>query len=387
MKNLNEESEVAKVDLDAFQTTEEVQETHKVDLTQTDQQDDATVEIETQEDNITGDDSQNDVAGDDGSSVSTSTEGDQVTEFEFEEFTLDEEESQTEESETEAAAVQSSTESPELPENVESLVGFLNDNPGATIEDYVSLNRDVDSLSDEQLLLELHRQEEPGLANSDYEMIIADTYSVDEFADDAEKRKADLNKRRALAKAKKLLQEKKNTYFKEIKTRPTLSEEQQKAVTFFERYKDNKEVIESQSSEERQTFMQKTDELFSEDFKGFDFQVGEKNFRFKVKNVDNTKKVQSDIGNLTKKFSDQDNKLTDAKGYHKALFMAMHADKMAEHFYNQGKADAVKESASAKKQIDMGTRKVHTKAPESAGFKAKVVESTGPSNKLRIKQS
>jgi predicted PolB exonuclease-like 3'-5' exonuclease len=188
-----------------------------------------------------------------------------------------------------------------------------------------------------------------------------------------------------LEKARKHLESLKSQYYAEIKAGSRLAPEQQKAVEFFNRY--NKENEETNQVVEQQTkaFLQKTDQVFSEDFKGFDYQVGEKKYRFNVKNAADVKNSQSDINNFIKKFLNDKNEMSDAKGYHKSLFTAMNADAVAQHFYEQGKADAIKDSTSRAKNIEMGVRGVHQDVKSTSGFQVRSVDSDSGPSKLKIK--
>jgi hypothetical protein len=175
----------------------------------------------------------------------------------------------------------------------------------------------------------------------------------------------------------------KSTYYEEIKSGVKLTPEQQKAVDFFNRY--NKETEESQKIAEQQksVFVNKTNQLFNNDFKGFEYKVGDKRYRFNVNDVDTVKNTQSDINNFVSKFLDKNNTMSDATGYHKSLFTAMNADAIANHFYQQGKADAVKETMAKAKNVDMSPRETGT--VETGGMKYKVLGDDSNSFKFKLK--
>lgn len=273
------------------------------------------------------------------------------------------------------------------PENIQKLVDFMNDT-GGSIEDYVLLNKDVENLSADQLLLEYHKNIEPGLENDEYKFIMEDTYEYDEDEDDERTiKKKQIAKKRAVAKAKKHLEGLKSKYYDEIKAGSKLTPEQQKAVNFFNRYNEDQKGVEKTKAQRQKVFAEKTKSVFNDKFKGFEFKVGEKRYRYNVKDAKNVMSAQANIENFTKKYLGDDNTLNDAQGYHKALFTAMNADAIADHFYKQGMADAVKTSAKNKKNINMGPRQGHAKViPNQAGLKARVVDNDAPSGKLRIKQ-
>lgn len=272
----------------------------------------------------------------------------------------------------------------DLPENIEKLVEFMNET-GGTLEDYVRLNQDVDSLDEQQLVREYYKVTKPHLDDDEINFLIEDSYSYDEELDDDRdiKRKKLLYKEE-VQRAKSHLNEMKGKYYDEIKAGSKLTPEQQKAVEFFNRY--NKENEESLKLAEKQTsvFRNKTAQVFNQNFKGFEYEVGDKKYRFNVKDASKVKDQQSDLGNFTKKFLGEDNTIGDAKGYHKALFTAMNADAVANHFYQQGKADAMKESAQRSKNVDMSPRGTHEQSTQVGGFKVRAI-SGDDSGRLRVK--
>ena len=212
-----------------------------------------------------------------------------------------------------------------------------------------------------------------------------DNFSYDEDVDDERDiRKKKIAYKEELARAKNHLDGLKSKYYEEIKAGSKLNPEQQKAVEFFNRYnKDNAEA--SKVAEKQQSaFLNQTNNVFSNDFKGFDYQVGDKKYRFKVKNPNEIKETQSDINNFVKKFLNDKNEMSDAKGYHKSLFTAMNPDAVAKHFYEQGKADAMKESMAKSKNVNMDARGVHEKVTTSNGWTVRAINGQDTS-KLKIR--
>jgi hypothetical protein len=267
----------------------------------------------------------------------------------------------------------------ELPENIQKVVDFINET-GGSLEDYVKLNTDYSSLNDDQLLREYYETTKPHLDKEEIDFLMEDNFSYDgDIDDEVDIKRKKLAKKEELSKAKQHLDSLKTKYYEEIKAGSKLNPEQQKAIEFFNRYK--KENAEAAKLAEQQVsiFKNKTEKLFSNDFKGFDFNVGEKQFRFKVNNVDQVKDAQSDINNFVKKFLNEKNEISDAAGYHKSLFTAMNADKIAQHFYEQGKADAIKESVAKAKNIDMSPRGTHESVEQLGGFKVKAINPGAPS--------
>ena len=272
-----------------------------------------------------------------------------------------------------------------LPENIQKVVDFMNDT-GGTLEDYVRLNTDYSQLNEDQLLKEYYQTANPHLDIEDVNFLMEDKFSFDEELDDErEVRRKKVERKQELAKAKNHLDGLKSKYYDEIKMGSRLSPDQQKAVEFFNRY--NKENEENSKITERQVniFNKQTDQLFSDKFEGFDYQVGDKKYRFKVKNADKVKNTQSDINNFVKKFLNEKGEMSDAKGYHKSLFTAMNADQVAKHFYEQGKADAMKSSIERSKNVDMNPRGTHEEVTTSNGWKIRAVDSGDNSSKFRVK--
>ena len=272
----------------------------------------------------------------------------------------------------------------ELPENIQKVVDFINET-GGTLEDYVALNKDYSNVDDMALLRDYYKQNKPHLSADEIDFLIEDSFSFDDEVDDERdiKRKK-LRFKEEVAQARKSLEGLKDQYYKEIKAGSKLTADQQQAVDFFNRY--NKETEESSKVAEQQksVFLQKTEKVFDDTFKGFEYKVGDKRYRFNVKNASEVKDTQSDINNFIKKFLNEDNTMNDAKGYHKSLFTAMNADAIANHFYEQGRADAIKQSAQSNKNINMGSRSVHANT-NAGGIQAKVLGDDTSKIKLKLK--
>ena len=212
-----------------------------------------------------------------------------------------------------------------------------------------------------------------------------DSFSYDEEVDeDRDIRRKKLALKEQVANARAHLDGQKSKYYEEIKAGSKLTPEQQKAMDFFNRY--NKESEENQKIAEasKSTFLKKTDQVFNNNFKGFEYNVGDKKYRFNVNNAEEIKNAQSDISNFTKKFLNKQNTMEDAKGYHKSLYTAMNADAVAKHFYEQGKADAMKNSVAKAKNVNMDPRQSHGKI-ETGGMKFKVLGENSDDFKFKIK--
>ena len=220
-----------------------------------------------------------------------------------------------------------------LPENVQKLVDFM-DETGGDLEDYVKLNRDTSKLSDQQALREYYETTKPHLASEEIDFLLEDNFSYDEDMDEERdiKRKK-LAFKEQVAEAKTYLDGQKSKYYEEIKAGSKLTEDQQKAIDFFNRYNKESEANREAVKRSSDIFEKRTDNLFNDKFKGFEYSVGDKKYRFNVNDVDGVKAKQSDINNFVSKFVDENQQLSDARGYHKALYTAMNSDAIAQHFY------------------------------------------------------
>ena len=225
-----------------------------------------------------------------------------------------------------------------LPENVEKLVTFMEET-GGSLQDYVALNKDYSKLNSSEVLKEYYLKSKPHLELDEIAFLMEDNFKFDEDVDeDREIRKKKLAFKEEVAKAKQYLEGSKSKYYDEIKLRPGVTQEQQQALSFYDQYKAQQEKAQQQHGD----FRDRTKKLFNQDFKGFDFNVGEKKFRYGVKNPDKVAETQVDVQNFVSKYLDKDGNMVDPAGYHKAMYAAMNSDKIAHHFYEQGRADGIK---------------------------------------------
>ena len=267
----------------------------------------------------------------------------------------------------------------QLPENIEKLVSFMEET-GGTIEDYTRLNADYSNVDDKTLLKEYYKKNKPYLDNSDVELLLEDFDYDEDLDEDRDIRKKKLAFKEEVAKAKGFLEETKSKYYDEIKLRPGVTQDQQKAMDFFNRYNKQQEI----ATQQHERFQESTKQLFSDDFEGFDIKVGDKSYKYNIQNRDKVAENQSNINNLVGKFLDADGNVSDTRGYHKAMYAADNVDKIAAHFYEQGKADAVKDVMNKSKNLS------DTKARSTQGdvfvngFKVKAI-SGADSTKLKVK--
>ena len=280
----------------------------------------------------------------------------------------------------------SNIEQPEIniPEGITELVNFMNET-GGSMEDYIRLNKNYEGLDNKDLIKEYYATTKPHLTSDEVNFLIDDNYSFDKEIDDPlDIKRKELAYKEEVAKAKQYLEGQKSQYYKEVKTTGALSTEQQKAVNFFNRYNTEQQEIAHQQEKATNQFKLKTNEVFNQEFKGFDFNIDNKTFKYKLKDVDNVKNTQMDVMNVIGSYLDENRTLKDGYGYHKALFAAKNADNIANHFYQLGKTEAVKEIASESKNINMDPRQTSSGVVESGGIKVRAI-SGDDSSKLRIK--
>ena len=297
----------------------------------------------------------------------------------------EEDEKEVEEKIEEAVAEAEATGKP-LPENIQKLMDFM-DETGGDLQDYVNLNRDVSKMDDSDVLDEYYRQTKSHLTAEERNFLLEDTFGFDEDEDDPKEiRKKKIALKEQVAEARAHLDGQKSKYYEEIKAGSKLTEDQQKAIDFFNRYNENSKKQSEMSKASKESFNKKTNGVFNENFKGFDYQVGDKKFRFNIKDTEKIKKTQSDIGNFVNMFVGEDKStIEDAKGYHKSLFTAMNADAIANHFYEQGKADAIKSQVAKDKNINTDSRKTHGEV-NAGGVKYKVLGNSVDDFKFKIKK-
>jgi len=267
-----------------------------------------------------------------------------------------------------------------LPENIEKLVDFMEET-GGTIEDYTRLNADYSNIDDTALLKEYYRKTKPHLDSEEIDFIMEDNFHFDtDLDEERDVKKKKLAKKEEIAKAKNFLEETKKKYYDEIKLRPGVTQDQQKAMDFFNRYNKQQELAEQQHD----VFKKSTKEFFNDNFEGFDIKVGETNYKYNIQDKDKVAENQSNINNLVGKFLDTEGNVTDTKGYHKAMYAADNVDRIAAHFYEQGKADAIKDVVTkSKNPVDSQARKSQGEVFIN-GMKVKAI-SGADSTKLKIK--
>ena len=382
MKKLSEAPETIKVDLSQKpEETKETGDTIKVDLTEKTEQEDA-VQVSTA-------DESNAPVEEPGDSQSSEEVAEEVRQPEetvedtpvIQEVTEEEVQEQTEtlQEQVEDAVQQSQDTAEPLPENIQKVVDFMSET-GGTLEDYVRLNADYSNVDNNTLLREYYRQSKPHLDSEDVSILLEDFTWDEDVDDEKDIRKKKIAYKEEVAKAKGFLEGLKDKYYDEIKLRPGVTQEQQKAVDFFNRYNEEQQTIKQRT----ESFQNRTKTYFNDDFKGFDFNLGEKKFRYGLKDNSSVANQQSDISNFIKKFLNDKGEVSDLSGYHKALYVANNPDRVINHFYEQGRADAVRELTAKSKNISNEPRSTQSGDVFINGLRVKSV-SGADSSRLRIK--
>jgi hypothetical protein len=382
MKNLAKTPDTIKVNLaDKKEKKEEISDTIKVDLTKQKEEANAIQEQSAESGVLRAEQPEVELQkveqGNENTIESESKEEIQVIQ-EITEEEVQEQVNTLQEEITEAVEYQKVTGA-ELPENIEKLVSFMKET-GGTLEDYVRLNADYSNISEVALLKEYYKKTKPHLDEEDINIILED-FSYDEDLDDEKDiRKAKIALKEEVAKAKNFLEQTKSKYYDEIKLRPGVTQEQQKAVDFFNRYNQEQQ----RSKQLSEGFQSRTKNYFTQEFKGFDFNLGEKKFRYGIKNNESVAETQSDLNNFIKKFLNKDGEVGDLQGYHKALYVANNPDRVINHFYEQGRTDALRELNAKSKNISNEPRQTQSGEIFVNGLKVRAITGAD-STKLRIK--
>ena len=286
----------------------------------------------------------------------------------------------------EEAIIESLETNQELPENIQKLMNFMEDT-GGDLNDYVTLNQDYSELDNHTLLKEYYKTTKPHLSEEEIDFVMEDEFAYDEDVDeDRQIKRKKLAMKEQVAQARLHLESVKSKYYEDIKMGSKLTNEQQNAIEGFHKYNKESEQDKKMFKEQYDIFEKETEKVFNEKFKGFEYEVGDKRFRFNVNDVSGVKENQSDINNFIKKFLNKDLRMENAKDYHKSLYTAFNADKIANHFYEQGKSDAIKDSIARSKNVDMSPRQTFGDGVNANGIKVRALNDDSPDFKFKIKQ-
>lgn len=268
----------------------------------------------------------------------------------------------------------------ELPEGVDKLVEFMKET-GGTLEDYLHLNKDVDNMNTVDLLREHYKQQNPDLTNDEISFMLEDEFAYDQEVDsERDIKKKQIAYKRAVSDAKNSIKSMRDKFYQDLKFSRgvELSDEQKEAINSYEKQKQ----LDALNSKVSEDYKAKTNSFFN-DFKGFEFKLNDKKVRYKVADTAKTKEYQLNPNNWMSSYTDEKGYLTDPAKWHKAMYAANNIDKIAQHFYDQGRADAVKSNAAKAKNIDMEPRQNHGEVKVD-GQKIRVVSGDN-SDKLRFK--
>ena len=278
-------------------------------------------------------------------------------------------------------------QSNDLPEEVSKYLDYKK-NTGRGFEDFVKVNKQYDNLEDDQVLAEYYSLTESDLDKEDIHYLMEEKFSYDEDIDDEKDiKKKNIAKKRELSKAKTYLNELKEKYRIPLESSGTsISEEQVKEIEAYKSYIKNSQSANEIAQKKNEFFVKRTNEVFNPEFKGFEFEVGDKKVKYSYGDVNEMKSKQSDLNNLVNKYVGDDGLINDAKGWHKALSAAMDPQRFASYFYEQGKADAIGDVTKKSKNVNMSIRQTPQSIGDT-GFKARQVSDTsGKGLKIRSKK-
>jgi len=248
-------------------------------------------------------------------------------------------------------------EATELPEDVSSYLKYKKET-GRGIKDFIKLNEEIDDSDPQSLLAQYYAQTESDLDSEDVQFMIDERFSYDEDLDDeSDVKRKKLAIKKELAKAKKFFEEEREKYRAPLESSGmATSAEDQEASKAYKEYMAQAQSVQEENQKRYEWFQQKTSEVFGDGFKGFEFAVNDKTLVYSPAEAAELKKSQSDIMNFIGKFANEDGLIEDAKGYHKALAVAMNPERFAKFFYEQGMSAAVDDVTRKSKNINMDIR-------------------------------
>jgi hypothetical protein len=271
----------------------------------------------------------------------------------------------------------------ELPEDVAAYLNYKKDT-GRGFDDFLKLRKDYDAMNPDVLLREYLADTQQNLDAEDIDVLMEE-YTYDEDMDEESKiKRTKIARKKAIAEAKNYFNSQKEKYkFPLESSGMGLSQEEKEEFEAYRQYTKQSKTVQEESDRKRRWFDQKTDEVFSKDFKGFEFDVNDKKILFAPASGSELKSIQSSPLNFVNKFLDDTGLIKDATGYHKSLSIAMNPEKFAKFFYEQGQADATDDVLRKTKNINMSERR----APEvvnKGGMQVKAVApDSGKSLKIR----
>lgn len=252
--------------------------------------------------------------------------------------------------------VQERAESEEMDEEIATYLKYKKET-GRGFEDFKALNKDYDSMDPDQLLRAYLSATQEGLDDDDIDVLMEE-YSYDEdFDDESDIKKIRLKMKKSVNEAKKFFNQQKEKYRVPLESRTaSIPEDEREEYESYKQYIQSAKNQQEESERKSKWFEQKTDEVFSNEFKGFEFNVGEKNITFAPGDATELKKLQSNPYSFISKYLDENGMMKDAAGYHRSLAMALNPEKFAKFFYEQGQADATDDVTRKIKNINMSER-------------------------------
>jgi hypothetical protein len=271
-----------------------------------------------------------------------------------------------------------------LPDDVSAYLKYKKDT-GRGFEDFLNLKKDFDEMNPDQLLKEYLTVTQEGLDSDDIEALMDDYKFDEELDDESTVKKAKIAKKKVLAEAKKYFNSQKEKYKMPLESRSvSISDEEKEIYDSYKQYIQEAKTIDEETKRKRQWFDQKTDEVFSGEFKGFEFNVNDKKIMFAPGDANELKKVQATPQNFINKFLDEQGLIKDASGYHRSLSIAMHPEKFAKFFYEQGMSDATDDVTRKIKNINMSDRKTPEVGKATGGVQVRAVNpDSGRNLKIR----
>ena len=273
-------------------------------------------------------------------------------------------------------------ESEPLPEDVAAYLKYKKET-GRGFNDFAKLQRDYTDLSPDALLREYYSITEEGLDSEDIDMLMEDFVFDEEVHEPTEIKKIKLAKKKEIAKAKRFLKQQQEQYKQPLESRESSATANNEELIEYRQYLESAKAQQNDASQKREWFVKKSDEVFSSEFKGFKFNIGEDEIVYSPGSASELRKAQETPLNFVNKYLDSNGFIKDAEGYHKSLAIAMNPEKFAQFFYEQGKSQATDDVMRKTKNVNMTERS----APEvsvKSGFQVKAVSQ--PSSKgLRIK--
>lgn len=275
-------------------------------------------------------------------------------------------------------------ETEELPEDVASYLKYKKET-GRGFDDFVKLKKDYDTVDPDDLLKDYLVATQEGIDLDDAEVMLEEYRYNDDIDDESTIKKIKIAKKKAVAEAKKYFNTQKEKYKTPLESSgPFVSKEEKEEYELYKQYLGEAKTIEQEGERKRNWFVQKTDELFSKEFKGFEFDVDSKKISFTPSDAAELKKLQSNPSNFINRFLDESGLMKDAAGYHKSLAVAMNPEKFAKFFYEQGKADATEGTMKGIKNINMSERRSPENAKPIDGIQVRAVNpDSGKSLKIR----